>query len=78
LGPPARPSRPHCVTATSIPQAAHTDSRFITAGFAPMTAERNTTSSSAIDSATTTAMSHGSRRRPGASWIDLRGLTMIA
>ena len=37
------------------------DSRFITAALTAITTERNTTSSSSMDSATTTPISHGSR-----------------
>ena len=59
--PSACPSQPHWVTAVSTPYAAHTDSRFIAAALTAMTTERNTTSSSTMDSATTTPISHGSR-----------------
>src|ERR1700685_1008204 len=59
--PSACPSQPHCVTAVSTPYAAHTDSRFITAALTAIATERNTTSSSTMDSATTTPMSQGSR-----------------
>jgi hypothetical protein len=59
--PKSRPPQPHCVTAVSTPYAAVTDSRFISAAFTATTTERNTVSSSTIDSATTVATSHGSR-----------------
>src|SRR5205823_12860128 len=59
--PSACPSHPHWVTAVSTPYAAHTDSRLIAAALTAMTTDRNTTSSSAMDIATTTPISHGSR-----------------
>ena len=55
------PPHPHCVTAVSTPYAAVMDSRFITAAFTGITTERNTYSSSSIDSPTTAPISHGSR-----------------
>ena len=55
------PSHPFCETMTSAPYAAVMDSRFITAALTAITTERNTTSSSTMDSATTTPISHGSR-----------------
>src|SRR5262249_8707441 len=55
-----RLAQPHCATAVSTPYAAVIDSRFITAALTAMTTDRNTVSSSSIDSPTTTAISHGS------------------
>src|SRR5580692_9683087 len=67
------PSQPHWVTAVSTPYAAQTDSKFISAALTAMTTERNTTSSSPRDSATTTPISNGSR-----SPIRLVKLTLAA
>src|SRR5215467_10923901 len=58
--PNRRLAQPHCATAVSTPYAAVIDSRFITAALIAMTTDRNTVSSSSIDSPTTTAISHGS------------------
>src|SRR5580698_335484 len=59
--PNRRPPQPHCVTAVSTPYAADTDSKFITAALTAITTERNTTSSSTMDTRTTTPMSQGNR-----------------
>ena len=61
-GKPKRwPSHPYCVMATSTPYAAEMDSRFISAAFTATVTDRNMTTSSSMDSATTTPISQGSR-----------------
>ena len=57
------PSQPYCVIATSTPYAAEMDSRFISAAFTATVTDRNMTSSSSMDSATTTPISQAAAAR---------------